>query len=93
MTSHEKDCPACFGDLETVFPMGADGLRHSPENCMERCACNTECLRTAIQGNAGLKVRDEKVDREYSAGAMGFFERWSRKKTLYRKMKKAGSEK
>ncbi len=79
MTRDER--PYCYGKLECVFPMGEDGLRETPESCMV-CYCKTECLRTAMQGQAGAQVREEKVDRAYAAGMMGFFERWSRKKTL-----------
>lgn len=86
MTDENKKYPACFGDMDTVFPLGEDGLRHSPESCME-CPDKTECLRRAIQGGKGLKVRDEKVDRAYESGNMGFFERWSRKKNLHNKIK------
>ncbi len=79
MTREER--PYCYGKLECVFPMGDDGLRETPESCMV-CYCKTECLRTAVQGKAGAKVREEKIDRAYAAGMMGFFERWSRRKAL-----------
>lgn len=38
----------------------------------------------------GLKVREESVDRAYESRMIGFFERWSRKKDLRRRMKKQG---
>lgn len=79
MTREER--PYCFGKLECVFPMGENDLRETPESCMV-CYCKTECLRTAMQGEEGARVREEKVDRAYAAGMMGFFERWSRKKAL-----------
>ncbi len=82
MTHEER--PYCYGKLECVFPMGEDGLRETPESCMV-CYCKTECLRTAMQGKTGAQVREEKVDRAYAAGRMGFFERWSRKKALQQK--------
>ncbi len=81
MTREER--PYCYGKLECVFPMGDNALRETPESCMV-CYCKTECLRTAMQGEAGDQVREEKVDRAYAAGVMGFFERWSRKKALQR---------
>jgi len=81
MTTAEKDIPDCFGDLDTVFPQGEDGLRHSPESCL-KCPHKTGCLRSAMQGGQGLQVREEKVDRAYESGMMGFFERWSKKKEL-----------
>jgi hypothetical protein len=79
--SDDNQMPDCFGDLNTVFPQGEDGLRHSPETCLA-CAHKTECLRSAIKGGEGIKVREEKVDRAYESGMMGFFERWSKKKRL-----------
>lgn len=84
MNNAEK--PACFGDLETVFPMGADGLRHTPVDCL-RCANKTECLRQAMAARDGLKVKEAMVDRAYRAGMMGFWERWSRKKAIHNRMK------
>ncbi|WP_246514787.1 hypothetical protein [Desulfonema limicola] len=85
--SEKKDC---FGDMEKVFPTGSDGLRHSPESCL-KCRDKTQCLRAAIQGSQGIKVKEEKVDRAYESGTMGFFERWSRKKYLYSKKKREGN--
>ena len=79
MTREER--PYCYGKLDCVFPMGDDGLRETPESCMV-CYCKTECLREAVRGKTGAQVREEKVDRAYAAGMMGFFERWSRKKAL-----------
>ncbi|MCU0556336.1 MAG: hypothetical protein MUF67_03380 [Desulfobacterales bacterium] len=76
--------PPCFGDLKTVFPMGQDGLRHTPRQCMI-CVFKTECLRSAMDGADGLGVREESVDRAYAAGMIGFFQRWSRKKDLRRR--------
>ena len=79
----------CFGDLETVFPEGEDGLRASPEKCLS-CALKTECLKTAMKKKRGLEVREEVVDRAYDSGMMSFFERWSAKKALNRKIKESG---
>ena len=86
MTQKKKSTPACFARLETVFPMGKDGLRNTPEACLA-CRQKTECLRMAIQGRDGLKVREEQIDRAYNSGRIGFFERWSKKKTIHRKKK------
>ncbi len=77
--------PACFGDLQKVFPLCADGLRATPPECMA-CAYKTPCLRVAMTRKAGLKVREEAVDRAYASGMMGFFERWSRKKSIQRRL-------
>lgn len=73
--------PHCFGVLDNVFPKGCNDLRSSPESCFV-CYCKTECLQTALSGADGLEVQAESVDRAYSAGVIGFWERWSRKKTL-----------
>ena len=86
MAEKKKRLPDCFAQLETVFPMGEDGLRNTPETCLA-CPHKTECLRTAIQGIDGLKVREEQIDREYNSGIIGFLERWSKKKRLIAKKK------
>ena len=77
--------PGCYGVLDTVFPFGEEGLRATPGGCLP-CPLKTECLRAAMQGPKGLKVREEMVDRAYRGRAIGFFERWSRKKNLCRRM-------
>jgi len=85
MTRDER--PYCYGKLECVFPMGPDDLRETPESCMV-CYCKTECLRTAMQSADAVQVKEEKVDRAYESGMMGFLERWSRKKALQQKRRK-----
>ena len=87
MRFSKKKTPACFGDLETVFPKGEDGFRNSPETCLS-CESKTECLRGAMKKSGGLKIREENVDRAYDAGMMTFFQRWSKKKTLQNRIKK-----
>jgi len=79
--------PACFGDLESVFPVGTDGLRHTPECCMA-CSEKTDCLKAAMESLGGLKVREEKLNRAYESGMMGFLERWARKKGFWLDKKK-----
>lgn len=79
----DEERPHCFGNMEIVFPKGRDGLRHSPESCM-LCHCKTDCMRTALHGSSGSKIQEEKVDRAYNSGMMGFFERWSKKKAIHR---------
>jgi len=37
----------------------------------------------------GLHAQEEFVDRAYTSGMMGFLERWSKKKDLWRKIKKS----
>jgi len=84
MKDQTQHKPSCFGDLKIVFPMGEDGLRHSPESCMI-CVYKTQCLRTAIKNPDGIKVKEELVDRAYESKTIGFFERWSRRKYLKKK--------
>src|SRR4030042_2404443 len=90
MIEGEKTHPYCFGKLECVFPMGKDDMRSSPESCFY-CIFKTECLRSAMRDADGLKVREESVDRAYESRMIGFFERWSIKKDLRRRMKKQGA--
>jgi hypothetical protein len=83
MTQSENKPPDCFGKLEIVFPLGDDGLRHTPAPCFE-CPHKTECLRTGLKGKAGLIVHEEHVDRSYDSGMIRFVERWSKKKAIDR---------
>lgn len=83
MTQSENKTPDCFGTLEIVFPLGDDGLRHTPAPCFE-CPHKTKCLRTGLRGKAGLKVHEEKLYRSYNSGMISFMERWSRKKAMDR---------
>ena len=82
----KKKTPKCFAQLETVFPMGKDGLRNTPASCLA-CLHKTECLRAAVQGRDGLKVQEERIDRAYNSGMIGFLERWSKKKAIDRQKK------
>lgn len=79
MKKNRDDLPACFGILDEVFPKSANGLRESPERC-QACHSKVDCLREAVSGSAGAKVREEVIDRAYHAGAISFLERWSKKK-------------
>jgi hypothetical protein len=47
-------------------------------------------LQTGLKSDAGLKVREEKLERSYDSGMIGFVERWSRKKAIERR-KKSGN--
>ena len=40
------------------------------------------------KGADAVKVREERIDKAYDSGLMGFFERWSRKKYLKNSEKK-----
>jgi hypothetical protein len=73
--------PDCFGDLNHVFPRRSDGLRVTPVGCLQCCE-KTLCLRTAMGQEHGSTVREEMLERAYRSGMIGFFQRWSRKKSL-----------
>ena len=88
MDSEKENKPSCYGNLESVFPMGDDGLRISPDSCRLECDHRTECLRSALEGSMGDSVQEELLDRNYGSGKIGFFERWSKKKTLSTNNKK-----
>ena len=81
-----KKLPPCFANLDTVFPKGKHGLRETPEDC-QVCSYKTECLKNAMEGVDGLKVREEFLDRAYKSGKISFMERWSQKKVLQRRIK------
>ncbi|MBL0732050.1 MAG: hypothetical protein JJW03_04265 [Desulfosarcina sp.] len=81
-----SEYPPCFAQLCKVFPQADDGLRKTPETCFA-CIHKTVCLKKAISGRHGLKLKEELVDRAYEAGRMNFLQRWSRKKALYYKKK------
>ena len=87
MNADPKNKSECFGHLDTVFPLGEDGLRHTPDACLE-CPDKTECLRAAVLGSDGVKVREEHLGRAYDSGTIGFLERWARKKELQKKKRK-----
>ena len=84
MTITHKERPHCFADLKIVFPEGEEGFRSSPKTCMA-CEHKTACLKSAMKGREGLKVKEEALDRAYAAGMVGFFERWSKKKAFHQK--------
>ena len=81
MTQRKEPVPSCFGCLDSVFPMGDDGLRNTPNACLT-CSHKTACLKSAMEGEEGVKIREGYVDRAYASGMIGFIERWSRKKIL-----------
>ena len=83
---NKEKYPACFGILESVFPKKNNELRITPAKCLA-CSNKTECLKSAMHGPCGLKVKDEFVDRAYESKMIGFLERWSKKKDIYRRLK------
>lgn len=84
----ENGIPECFGILEKVFPMTAKGLRQTPDDCFYQCPVKTKCLQQAMATKDGVKVEEEIIERGTQSGVMNFFERWSRKKQVHRKIKK-----
>ncbi len=82
--SKKESLPDCFGDLEKVFPMGKNGLRETPEDCFYHCPVKTRCLQQTMATKDGVQVEEEIIERSTKAGAMNFFERWSRKKQVDR---------
>lgn len=97
MSSHsdqhkdEQRTPKCFGDIRIVFPLQPNGLRQTPDTCLQ-CKQKTPCLRTAMSRPSGLRVREEMIDRAYRGGVIGFFQRWSQKKSIHRMKKDESSE-
>ena len=84
----ENEKPPCFGILEKVFPMTDTGLRQTPDDCFYHCPVKTKCLQQAMATKDGVKVEEEIIERGTQSGVMNFFERWSRKKQVHRKIKK-----
>ncbi len=81
MVDEIADLPECFGQLDTVFPIGEEGIRTSPPECM-RCTHAKSCLQAALRSPEGLRLQEEKVDRAYEYGLIGKVERWSQKKLI-----------
>ena len=85
MVDETTDRPECFGHLDTVFPMGEEGFRTTPPDCM-KCPLATPCIRVAMRTPNGLKQEEERVDRAYECGMIGTLERWSRKKLIHQQI-------
>lgn len=83
----KKELPACFGRLEKVFPMTDSGLRQTPDDCFYHCPVKTKCLKKAMGTSEAAQVEEELIKRGTRSGAISFFERWSRKKQMHRKLK------
>jgi hypothetical protein len=96
MPDNDHERPDCFGELDTVFPAGDGGIRTTPPECM-KCPQVKACIQTAMLGQKGLELEEERVDRAYEYGLIGVMERWSRKKSIRKKMEalasRAGSKK
>ena len=88
----KTDAPGCFGQLDTVFPIGEEGIRSSPPECMQ-CAHAKSCLQAALRSPEGLKLQEEKLDRAYECGLIGKVERWSKKKLIRQQIDAMTSDK
>jgi hypothetical protein len=51
-----------------------------------KCSLVKPCIQAAMRGVEGLKEEEKRVDRAYSCGLIGTFERWSKKKLIRRKI-------
>ena len=67
MTTQKKDC---FGILESVFPMGKEGLREIVPACFE-CLEKKTCLQVALKTEEGFRLRSEILDRSPANGFSG----------------------
>lgn len=78
--------PACFGDMEKVFPRGAEGLREVPQDCWD-CGERVDCLKAAVDSVEARQNMGEEMARreqEITGGFKGFLRRWSRLKSQRR---------
>ena len=83
MSPSGENRPECFGDLDTVFPQGAGGLREVSPECWS-CPQRVECLRAAVahpQGRQTLEREQARREQQHVGGLAGFLRRWSRLKT------------
>jgi hypothetical protein len=78
--------PSCLGNLDIVFPVDEKGLRRICENCFS-CTHVRTCLQEAMESEAGLKFKEERIDQAYGHGLINAFQRWSEKKALAKKHK------
>ena len=85
MVEDRTELPDCFGQLDTVFPVGEGGIRSSPPECM-KCPFAKSCLQAAMRSPEGLELQEEKVDQAYEYGLIGKLEHWSRKKLIRREI-------
>jgi len=70
----------CYGRLDKVFPLGPDGLRHSPEECLA-CPDKVDCLKTALASPQGAVVERGGVGPAQGLGRLvKGLGRWSRLK-------------
>lgn len=77
-----NDKPQCFGDLNKVFPLNEEGIRQSPEDCIQKCSYKKECIIDALEKDSNRQREHEMVDAAYESGNINFFSRWAKKKSL-----------
>jgi hypothetical protein len=80
----QASLPACFGDLERVFPPEGQGMRQVAAGCWD-CDHRVECLRAAASGKGRETLYEEKALRGDPEGVRGFMRRWSRRKAASRR--------
>ena len=73
----------CYGVLDTVFPMGPEGLREVAENCM-KCESVKECLKAASESPDGMEMKVRRMENNPTrgGGVVGFLSRWSELKSM-----------
>ena len=76
---------SCFGNLDVVFPIDEGGLRKIADNCFS-CTYLRACLNQAMDGEAGLCFKEERIDRAYRNGLIGALRRWSEKKYIRKRI-------
>jgi hypothetical protein len=89
MTIHDDPMmnrKGCYGVLDRVFPLGAEGRRQVPPECLE-CPDRVSCLKEAITTKEGLEMRTQLLERAEQGGLIGRFQRWSQKKHLSRQIR------
>jgi hypothetical protein len=91
MVDDNADGPECFGQLETVFPVGGEGIRTTPPECMQ-CSLVKSCIQAAMRSTEGLRLEEERVDRAYEYGLIGRLECWSRKKLIHQNIEALASK-
>lgn len=85
MVDGKADRPECFAQLDVVFPIGEEGIRTTPSECMQ-CSLVKSCIQAAMGSADGLRLEEERVDRAYEYGLIGRLECWSKKKLIHQKI-------
>ena len=91
MFDDNADRPECFGQLKIVFPMGEEGIRTTPPECM-KCFLVKSCIQAAMRSAEGLRLEEERVDRAYEYGLIRRLDCWSKKKLIHQKIEALASK-